>query len=72
MIIFVKYMFSLGAHVTHMPNLLGICDVMSVWSWAHVILVLVLMMCTDWQWTYVRHMLAYVLAYVYMTHVIIV
>ena len=35
--IHVKYNFSLGAHITHMPNVLDICDAMSVWSWVHVI-----------------------------------
>ena len=37
MINIAKYIFGLGAHVLHMPNVLGICDVMSIWSWAHVI-----------------------------------
>ena len=38
----VNYDSSLGAHVAHMQNVLGICDIMSVWSWVHVDLVLVL------------------------------
>ena len=32
MIILVNYIFTLGAHDAHMLNVLGICDVMSVWS----------------------------------------
>ena len=43
MIIGVKYVCSPGAHVIHMPNVLGICDVMSICSCVHVDLVLVLM-----------------------------
>ena len=37
-----KYIFSLGAHNAHSWNVLGLCDIMSVLSWAHVDLVLVL------------------------------
>ena len=37
-----KYIFILGAHAAHMWNVLGLCDIMSVWSWAHADLVLVL------------------------------
>ena len=57
MINIAKYSFSLGAHVIHMLNFLGICDDMSVWSWVHVIFgldfcdvyCLVMVIC----WTYV-------------------
>ena len=48
MINIAKYILGLGAHVLHMPNVLGICDIMSIWSWAHVILVLILVMHTVW------------------------
>ena len=55
--IFHNLNFSLGAaHVTHMPNVLDICDVMSVWSWANVFFVLILTMCTVWQHAHVSHM----------------
>ena len=39
--------FSVGAHVTHMPDVLDICDVISIWSWVHVYLVLVLVLFGD-------------------------
>ena len=37
MIIIAKYIFCLGAHIIHMPNVQGLCDVMSIWSWVHVV-----------------------------------
>ena len=27
-----KLIFSLGAHVAHVPDVLGTCDIMSIWS----------------------------------------
>ena len=51
-----KYILVLG-HISHIcKNVLGICDIISIWAWAHIFSVLVLMMCTVWQWAYVRHM----------------
>ena len=41
MILIAKLIFSLWAHVTHVLDVLNICDVMSIWSWAHVFHVLV-------------------------------
>ena len=58
MIIVANCISSLGAHVIHLPYVLGICDIISIRSWEDVILIVVLTICTLWQQVYVgcRHM----------------